>query len=160
MAKWDITGDWVGEFAFNPNSAYPVHPSAVAFSLTARLGWFGRFRGTVHDDPSKGPHEPAKITGRVTGTHVMFFKQYPVYYVHRGDRLMTLREHLQADFGLTLDEDVPADPIRYTGEFDPERQVVSGTWYMFAKRLRLWCAGRPLESETPPAAGTWSMRRQ
>jgi hypothetical protein len=160
MAKWDISGEWLGEYAFNHHPAYPVHPPPTAFTFSARLGWFGRFRGMSMDDPSTGPPEPASITGRITGTHVMFFKQYPCYYIHRGDRLMTLREHLQSDFGLVLDRDVPSDPIRYTGDFDPEQQVITGDWHMFPSRLRFVCGGRPLEAETSAVSGTWSMRRR
>ena len=33
MAKWDITGEWEGEYAYDPSPAYPTLPTATRFTL-------------------------------------------------------------------------------------------------------------------------------
>lgn len=68
MVKWDISGEWEGEYAYDPGPAYPILPAATRFTLVARRGWLGRFRGTAEDGAGGPPSGPAAVSGRVTAT--------------------------------------------------------------------------------------------
>jgi hypothetical protein len=131
MAKWDITGTWIGEYSYDPHFAVQVLPPPISFSLSAHLGWLGRFQGTIQDDPVGGTFEAAAMVGRVCGHSVSFRKQYPHYYVFHEEKLMTLKEQLQAIHGIALDEDPPAEPIWYRGQYDGGSEVVKGLFQRY-----------------------------
>jgi hypothetical protein len=160
MASWDIAGSWSGEFWYHPNDSLPIQPSAVSFTLTARQGWFGRFQGVIEDDPAKGPPELASVRGRVAGHRVKFLKRYSVFYVTLGDRVTTIREHLQVLHGVRLERDVLPAPIRYHGEYDPLEGAVRGTWEIRRHRIRFRSAWRLLQIPIPAHSGGWVMRRE
>jgi hypothetical protein len=160
MTSWDITGSWTGEYSYHPNELHMVLPPSVGFTLTARAGWFSRFRGTVQDDPKKGSPEEATIRGKIVGTRVTFVKQYPICYMTTGDRLVSVREWAEAAHGLDLDRDVPPAPIRYRGEYDPVEQTVLGTWKQEQYCLRIPIGRRVLRMQMASQTGDWSMRRQ
>jgi hypothetical protein len=159
MAKWDITGKWVGEYSYHPGKAVPVLPPPVCFALDARLGWFGRLRGTIQDDPVGGPPEPASMVGWVWGTTVSFRKQYPRFYVIHEGELITLDEQLEITHGITLDESPAARPIWYRGRYDPENNIVRGIWRIEEGRLHLKTRGQVLVCALRGTSGEWSMQR-
>ena len=41
----DLSGNWVGEYPYDP----PIVHAPVAFRLTLKQSWLGRFSGTVSD---------------------------------------------------------------------------------------------------------------
>jgi hypothetical protein len=73
---------------------------------------------------------------------------------------VTLREHLEADHGLTIGRDVASRPIRYRGLYDPVDGVVRGTWRMRSGAIYFWSRGRLFRAIAQGASGDWSMRRQ
>jgi hypothetical protein len=160
MARWDATGSWAGEFWYSPDPAFADLPQPVGFTLTARQGWFGRFRGAVRDDPIGGSApEEAAVAGRAAGGRLWFRKRYPACYVWAGGRLATLGEQMEASYGLRLDRDPPAAPIRYRGEFEADGQAAGGQWEVPADRVRCRSGGRVVVFEWPGCAGGWRMRR-
>lgn len=160
MVRWDITGSWVGEYFYHPSPAFPTLPPGSGFTLTTTRGWFGRFRGFVQDDPATGAPVEADVTGWVFGKTVRFRKQYRAFYINLGVRRVTLREHLELDHGMPLDRDVPARPIRYSGTYDPEEDVITGTWRISSGQIRIRSRGRIFHIPVPVLTGSWSMRRQ
>jgi hypothetical protein len=160
MAKWDITGEWVGEYAFDPGPAYPTLPTGIRFTLVVRQGWFGRFRGTAQDAAKCFSVAPATIVGRVAGLKLSFRKLYPEFYVaSRDGGWATLRDYIEGELALPLDQDVPPDPVWYSGGYDPDEQTARGTWRIEAGVLQFWSRGRRCTSDWPGTSGTWVMRR-
>lgn len=158
MARLDIGGTWVGQYGYDEDFPDDV-PPPVAFTLTARPGWFGRFRGTVRDDPAAGVPDEAAVRGWVTETTVEFRKQYPVFYMQlRGERV-TLREYMEELNGVSIDRDVPPKPIHYRGEYDPVRGAFAGAWRIPGGPVWLSSNGRSLRLEFPECTGVWAMRR-
>jgi hypothetical protein len=100
--RWNIAGTWVGEYSYHPNHVFPSLPSATPFTLMARRGWFGHFTGVIQDDPANGVPEAASAGGFVKGLSVTFRKQYPEVYIRSGDRSVTLRDKLEAKYGITV----------------------------------------------------------
>src|SRR5262249_25108242 len=86
VARVDIGGTWVGRYGYDEELLDEV-PPPVVFTLVARVGWFGRFRGTIQDDPVAGNPDEAAVRGWVTERTVEFRKQYPMFYMFlRGER--------------------------------------------------------------------------
>jgi hypothetical protein len=162
MATWDIAGTWVGEYAYDPAvlEANPLVASPVGFTLYAELGWLGRFRGSVRDDPRFGIPEPAAIVGRKCGQRVSFRKRYPRFYLAHQGQSMPLASVLLLEHGIMLDAEPPPDVIWYRGVFDPQTETVRGTWRINGGRVRAAAQGRVFEMATKETSGAWHMRRQ
>lgn len=88
-----------------------------------------------------------------------FRKLHPVFYLDWRGRWATLREFLEGEYGLPLDRDVPPEPVRYAGEYDPGERVARGVWRIEAGALRFRSRGQVLAWEGPVGSGTWFMRR-
>jgi hypothetical protein len=160
MASWDITGSWAGEYAYDPTRTASTVPPSVRFTLTARQGWFGRFRGVIQDDQTSGVPDEAAVAGRVTASGLTFLKQYPAAYLRLGGQSVTLREWLEWQQGIRIDSEIAAQAIRYCGEYEPLERVVRGTWRVEAHCIRIRSGRRLLEVRLEALSGTWSMRRQ
>ena len=125
----------------------------VPFTLTLKQGWFGRFSGSVEDDPVRGMPGTGTVEGLFSFPRIEFTKQMPVCYVRTPDgRSMTLREFL-IEQGNTCERDVPHLPIFYQGEFSDARQA-SGTWTIRAGAH--WLPdGQSVQ--VPESTGGWAM---
>ena len=89
-----ISGTWRGTYTFDAVKTNPAL-QPVPFNLTLKQGWFGRFTGTVLDDPARGMPGTGAIEGYFSFPRVEFTKQMPVCYVVTPDgRNITLREFL------------------------------------------------------------------
>jgi hypothetical protein len=157
MARFDISGWWSGEYSYD--DALACIPASVKFSLTAHLGWFGRFRGVVVDDVITSGSPEASVNGHVTGRKVSFLKHYALSYAPHGGRWISLRDYLALEHGVILDDDVPPDPVKYQGEYDPSEDMVTGTWQIEEKVIPVRSKGKLLELVMPGVAGKWEMKR-
>jgi hypothetical protein len=158
LASFRIGGTWEGEYWHQPSATLPSPPPAVRFTLTARAGWFGAFRGTIQDDPALGVPEPAAVKGQVVGSAVAFVKRYPAPFVRHGGRCMAFREYVEAVCGLPLDEDVPGPPIVYEGSFDAAGGSASGVWRHDGDQLFFSSDGQ-LREFPLRGSGGWRMTR-
>lgn len=159
MARWDITGTWTGQYSYHPGPMYPSLPPPVVFTLTARAGWFGSFRGSVQDDPASVPAGEAPVSGRVSRWSVRFEKRYPTMWAYHVGRFMTFREYLETEYGMPLDEDVPSSPILYRGKYDPVEEVMSGTWEILPAPIGFYSGGWARELTAGTGSGDWHARR-
>src|SRR6266481_728522 len=112
MPKLDITGCWTGEYSYDPNEHFEKLPPPVKFTFTAQPGWFGRFRGTIQDDPIIGVPGEARIVGRVKGQRLKFLKQYSQYYTTNSEgRHLTIKEKLEMEHNLVLERHITPPKI-------------------------------------------------
>jgi hypothetical protein len=152
MSIKKVTGTWKGTYSYEPVEHTPkLEP--VAFTLTLKQGWFGRFTGTVADDGARGMPGTGLIEGYFSFPRIEFTKRMPVCYVFVPDgRSITLREYL-TEQGHAYDRDVPHMPIFYDGAFlSPLR--AEGTWIIRAGPVSLR-DGRAVQ--VPEAKGGWSI---
>jgi len=159
MAGFDIGGTWEGEFSYDPCEAVPQKAPA-RFSLTARAGWFGFFKGVIQDDPEREAPQPATVRGRLKGLVLTFKKQYPIFFVRHAGRTIPLREWIESEHRLPVDQDLPGQRLLYEGEYDAAEESVSGTWRHGPQRIRFLSNGRMGWVDFPAASGRWKMRRQ
>jgi hypothetical protein len=150
---------WRGHYAYDPIEGRPHPLTAVAFTLTLEQSWFGRFRGQVEDDSKAGAPEPGMVQGRVFGRRVKFLKWMPVYYVQGEAGLIRLREFMQRQWKMVLDEDLLPPPIYYRGTYDAVVEQVSGTWEIRPEIAKLTSRGQVFECPFPLTTGTWQMAR-
>jgi hypothetical protein len=158
-ASWSITGRWRGSYTYDRTPENPQPGPAVPFRLQVKQGWFGRFSGSVEDDPARGTPEMSTVQGTISGDQVEFLKHLPVFYVPDGARLLNLREYLESQCNLTLDRDVPPPPIRYHGRYDASTCQVAGTWRTGGGIVQFTSRGRLYDYPVPAATGTWHMTR-
>jgi hypothetical protein len=147
-----VTGTWRGTYGYE-RSDQMAQRDPVAFTLTLKQGWFGRFTGNVTDDASCGVPGVGAIEGYFSYPRIEFTKRMPVFCVAAPDgRTISLREYL-SEQGHTCDRDVPHTPIFYQGEFsNPNR--AQGTWIIRAGRVSL---GDGKAIEMPETRGVWSI---
>lgn len=160
MATWNVTGQWVGQYEYNACDELPTPPPPVKFTLIVRQGWFGRFRGTIQDDPVCGAPEQAQTWGRVNETGLTFMKRYPVVYVGVESTHVKLRDYLEMELGLELDENIEPMPIHYEGLVDAAGQSVQGTWHISAHGIPFQSREQWMVLDIAPTSGTWKMERQ
>ena len=147
-----ITGTWRGTYSYDPVETIP-RPDAVPFTLTLKQGWFGRFKGTVTDDATRGMPGTGAIAGYFSFPRIEFTKRMPVCYVTTPDgRSITMREHL-VELGHACEHDVPHMPIFYQGKFSGPTRA-QGTWIIRAGPVSL-LDGRAVQ--VPEARGVWSI---
>src|SRR5260370_17802194 len=107
-----VTGTWRGIYGYEP-SEQMAKRDPVAFTLTLKQGWFGRFTGGVTDDASGGMPGVGAIEGYFAYPRIEFTKWMPVFYVAAPDgRTISLREYL-TEQGHTCDREMPHTPIFY-----------------------------------------------
>ena len=161
MAKWDISGSWTGTYWYDPNLAFTVLPSPVGFKLSVRQGWFGRFSGEILDNLLQGIAGDAAIKGRVSRSGVTFWKQYRIEHIwDDSGGLVTLREFLEEQSGVRLDETHTSEPIRYRGTYTESDGIVQGSWEIQTHYLQCWNGRWPVNVEIPGCTGEWQMTRQ
>jgi hypothetical protein len=158
-ARWSIAGRWQGRYSYDGGEGTQPR-TAVSFSMELRQSWFGRFSGSVQDDPGRGPPEGGRVQGRIIGDRVEFLKWMPVFYVQDGDRLQTLREYLECQCRLPLDRDVRPPPVCYRGQYSADTGQLSGRWEIQAGIIRFSSAGRPYEYPIPIVTGAWEISRE
>jgi len=149
-----VTGTWRGTYAYEP--AEPMSQrDPVAFTLTLKQGWFGRFTGSVTDDAAHGVPGVGVVVGYFSFPGIEFTKQMPVFYVTLPDRpVMTLREYL-SEQGHTCERDVLHPPVFYQGEFSSPHRA-QGTWIIRAAPIFLG-GGRSIQM--PETRGVWNMEK-
>jgi hypothetical protein len=147
-----VTGTWKGKYSYEPVEHIPkLDP--VAFTLTLKQGWFGRFTGTVTDGGPRGMPGTGVIEGYFSFPRIEFTKRMPVFYVAAPDgRHISLREYL-TEQGHTWERDVPHTPIFYEGEFSSPNRA-QGTWIIRAGPVSL---GDGRAVQMPEARGGWSI---
>ena len=147
-----VTGTWRGTYSFDAVEHMPIR-DAVPFTLALKQGWFGRFTGTVTDDPVRGMPGVGTVAGRFSFPRIEFTKQMPVCYVRTTDgRSIPLREYL-IEQGQVCEQDIPHVPIFYQGEFS-SRGWAQGIWIIRAGPVSL-LDGRYLQ--IGEWRGTWSL---
>jgi hypothetical protein len=160
VARFKIDGIWEGEYSYQPKRDGPEAPPPVRFTLTARAGWFGGFRGTIQDDPSRASRDLATVKGRVSGLSLTFTKQYPEMWVYHQGQSIPMRELLQLEKGLTVDGKIRGYPILYEGDYDEAEQLVSGVWWFVPQAATFRSRGKVYQIPTAGGSGRWTMRRQ
>lgn len=152
----DIAGDWEGRYLFDEaNPAFPR--DGVPFAMTLAAGWFGRIRGTVREDPSRGGMpEEGRIRGRIRGERIILAKRMPICYINGPRPLSTyiLEEH-----GVDIGPSPPHPPILCEGRYDPWKDSASGHWCIGPHKIRIWAGGATIKIDIKRATGTWEMRR-
>jgi hypothetical protein len=147
-----VTGLWRGIYSFDASERLPQR-APVSFTLNLKQGWFGRFKGSVTDDPASGMPGTGVIFGRLSFPRIAFIKQMPVCCVAvPGGSMITLREYLIGN-GYHCEKDPPHSPILYEGEFSSP-SLAQGTWVIRAGQRSL-PDGRALK--TLETKGSWSM---
>jgi hypothetical protein len=147
-----ITGTWKGTYSYEPVE-HISRLDPVAFTLTLKQGWFGRFTGTVTDDSPHGMPDTGVIEGYFSFPYIEFTKRMPVFYVAVTDvHNISLREYL-AEQGHTCERDVPHTPIFYAGEFSSPSRA-QGTWIIRAGTVSL---GDGRAVQMPEVRGGWSI---
>ena len=109
------------------------------FDMRLKLGWFGRFIGSIVDSENGIP-EPATIRGRLSGSLISFSKLYASLWV----------EDLSGEF-----KAIPGEKsyvIYYAGKLIEQRNRIVGNWEIRAERR--WIYGE--EWELPGNSGTWT----
>ena len=147
-----VTGTWKGTYSYQPVEHIP-NLDPVAFTLTLKQGWFGRFKGTVTDDGLGGMPGTGFIEGHFSFPCIEFTKQMPICHVATPNgRSITMREYLKEQ-GHACAHDIPHPPIFYKGEFlSPIR--AQGTWIIRAGPIFL---GDGRVVQVPEAKGIWSI---
>lgn len=130
-----VTGTWKGTYSYEPMEHFPKR-DPMAFTLTLKQGWFGRFTGTVTDDGPRSMPGTGVIEGYFSFPRIEFTKRMPVCYVAASDgRKLSLREYL-SEQGHACERDVPHTPIFYEGEFSSPSRA-QGTWIIRAGPVSL-----------------------
>jgi hypothetical protein len=160
VASFEIDGRWQGEYSYDPSDAIPVLPPPTRFVLTAKRGWFGRFKGVIQDDPEGGVVEPAAVRGKLYGFSIAFTKRYPIAYTRHEGRPMPMAEYLESVKGIALDYDIPGIPIKYEGQYNTLEQSMSGVWFFGPKRLKFYRGDYRFEVSFPATKGCWSAQRK
>jgi hypothetical protein len=146
-----ITGTWRGTYAYEASIVMTMR-EPVAFTLTLKQGWFGRFTGSVTDGLGGMPGAGA-VDGSFSYPRIEFTKRMPVFYVPTPDgRVITLREYL-TERGHTCESDASHPPILYQGEFSSLNRAL-GTWTIRASPVSLGDGGA---IEVPETRGVWSI---
>jgi len=149
-----VTGIWRGTYAYDPSELMPQR-APVAFTLTLKQGWFGRFTGSVTDDATNGMPGVGAVVGYFSFPRLEFTKRMPVFYVATPDgRTITLREYL-SEQGQSCDHDVPHSPVFYQGEFSSPQRA-HGTWIIRAGPVSL---GGGTAIQLPETRGVWNMEK-
>ena len=112
-----LPSSWTGAYAYDPIEGIEIDPPPVSFSMEWKLGWFGRFIGTVNDAPDTCMPETGKIKGRVRGTSISFTKYMPVETIMNPD-------------GSSFRTNNPHRPIHYYGDYDAKQNRLIGKWYI------------------------------
>jgi hypothetical protein len=147
-----VTGVWRGSYGYESPEEL-VKRAPVAFTLTLKQGWFGRFTGSVTEEASDGMPGVGAIDGYFSYPRIEFTKRMPVSYVAAPDgRNISLREYL-TEQGHTCARDLPHAPIFYQGEFSSPSRA-QGTWIIRAGPVSLG-GGRAIEM--PEARGVWNI---
>lgn len=135
-------------------------PRPVRFTLTARRGWFGNFRGKIQDDPEHGPALPAAMKGKLLGSGLTFTKRYPTLTVFSNGRSIPFAEYCRSEYGIVFDEKVPGLPIRYEGVYDATNDSLSGTWQLGPELIRPQGGGKVYAVNILPMTGRWNAQRE
>ncbi|MDB6118469.1 MAG: hypothetical protein JWO08_2250 [Verrucomicrobiaceae bacterium] len=151
--KLDISGAWTGEYRYSTPDEEAL--GAVGFTLMLNKGWFGKFCGTVQNDPAKGMLEEGEVSGRLLCGRLKMEKRYPVCRVSYKGQLQTIGEMLR-DQGVDVPEDVepPHLPIEYKGAFT-DQNMAEGSWLIHAGTIEFWGFAWQISS----TFGTWRMWR-
>jgi len=153
VREWDVEGVWDGQFL--RDGAAPGE--GVPFTLTLKEGWFGRFRGTVREDPARGGvPEEGRIRGRVKGFNLRFVKWMPVLYMPDGT---TASRYILETQGVDVQHEIGHPPVIYEGRYDPENDRARGAWLFGPYKIFIWIDGVSVRHEVERATGTWEIRR-
>jgi hypothetical protein len=149
-----VTGTWRGVYRYQLSERMAKR-DPVAFTLTLKQGWFGRFTGSVSDEGLGGMPDTGAVEGYFFYPRIEFTKHMPVFYVamHDGGRI-TLREYL-TEQGHTCERDVPHAPIFYQGEFSSPNRA-EGSWIIRAGPVPLG-DGRAIAM--PETKGVWCIEK-
>lgn len=155
-----IVGSWRGTYSYDAPEMQGAGQAGVGFDLlltqTRWQRFWGRFAGSVADDPPFGVPHPGRIVGRVSRGRLRFAKLLPELHVAGPEGSMSLRDYL-ATHDVRLRRRIPHPPIRYEGSL-AEDGSVSGTWSIGALTLPLDTDG--CELRLPRNTGTFHMRKQ
>jgi hypothetical protein len=150
-----VTGVWRGIHRYDFLQPM-LKPGAVSFTLVLRQNRFGRFTGTITEDPENGMPGTGVVEGHFTFPHIEFTKQMPVCHVvtHTGKR-MTLRDYL-IQKGYSYEHGVLRRPIHYQGTFSAPKQA-QGIWIIRAGQISL-LHGKAVQ--LPESRGNWSIEKE
>jgi hypothetical protein len=153
----EIAGYWKGTY-FYDSPELAVVGEGVDFELRLTQSmwqrFWGRFEGSVFDDPIRGIPDEGRIEGRVRETLLEFTKLLPEFYVGHAGRPVPLHEHL-GEQGYDLWYGLAHPPIRYTGNFR-DAYHAEGTWVIAPFRLKLEIG---LELDLPRCSGTFTLTK-
>ena len=139
MVQRLIASRWRGVYSYDKTPNLPSSCVDTEFDMRLKLGWFGRFTGSI-EDSAHGIPEPATIRGRLSRAHISFSKSYVSFWV----------DDLSGEF-----KAIPGEKsylIHYAGKFIEQRNRIVGNWEIRAERR--WIDGE--EWEFPGNSGTWT----
>ena len=139
MPDGQIATRWLGVYSYDQSGSLPECYLDTKFELQLRIGWFGRFRGTILDD-EPGILEPATICGKLTTDRITFEKRYGSLWV-------------SDEFGnLSSVPGQQSHSIHYVGKFNDNRNRITGVWKIWGE-VR-WINGN--RWALPATSGTWT----
>ena len=141
MADGQIATRWLGVYSYDQSGSLPESYVDTNFELQLRIGWFGRFRGTILD-AEPGILEPATIRGKLTADRITFEKRYVSLWV-------------SDEFGdLSSVPGQQSYSIHYVGKFTENRNRINGFWNIWGD-VR-WINGN--RWELPATSGTCTLQ--
>lgn len=148
-----ITGTWQGQYTYGEDYGN-ITGMSVPFRLSLHQSWwFGRVRGHVRDDVSKGGQpELGLVDGWRKGTVVRFVKVMPVAYSMVDGSLMPLRDDLR-QHGLEVLGEL-SHWIGYSGTVREDGRAMDGDWQILPRQVET-DRGR---IEVGRGSGTWSAK--
>ena len=146
-----ITGTWQGQYTYGDGYA-TITGISVPFRLSLHESWwFGRVRGHVRDDVSKGGQpELGMVDGWRKRAAVRFVKVMPAPYVLVDGKLRPLRELLLQQ-GITVVGEMP-HWIGYSGAVRDDGRMMEGDWQILERPVQTDRGYMQLGS----GSGTWS----
>jgi hypothetical protein len=154
----DISGLWKGSYFYDQGGIGPSDGLGVGFELRLRQVWwqraFGRFSGTVRDDPDRGMPGEGRVDGSAREGAIRITKRMPFMYLGHGGQRVPVREYLR-DQGLDPGRDIAHRPILYEGKFDAAGRA-GGTWRIAAGVLRVTSH---VSLRLQECTGTWTLGR-
>lgn len=110
-----LLGKWQGEYAYDEEVDLP---GPVEFEFEVHTSENGDFRGTIKDDESTGGmKDTALAVGKIQGNQISFYKEYPRTRLRFPEGELSIERSYQ---------------VHYKGSLDAEKQILSGTWKIFA----------------------------
>ena len=139
-----IATNWSGTYSYDPIRVVddflerPDVFTDTSFDLTLRVGWFGRFKGSMIDRPPGIP-ERAAVNGRISRNLIQFTKKYRAFWI------------TDESGSLYKLDDQPPYVLYYEGKIENGGTQINGTWQI-PQQTRIFDGQT---CDFPVTTGTW-----